>query len=36
MLVVERGGEPVFDVGTENRFGMILFEEFARMQHPCA
>ena len=26
MLLVERGGGPVFDVGTENRFGMIIFE----------
>jgi hypothetical protein len=26
VLLVERGGGPVFDVGTENRFGMITFE----------
>ena len=26
MLLVERGGGPVFDVGTENRFGVIIFE----------
>ena len=26
VLLVERGGGPVFDVGTENRFGTIIFE----------